>query len=254
MDKNSNSYTFIYASVMVILVAVVLSSVSGALKPLQLKNKKMEKEQNILASIGILTSPKEATDLYLKNVKKEIVVDKDGNVVSVYANGKFEKGDIRAFDIDLKKQYAAMEAGSKGQLPIFVIDQNGKTYYVIPVLGKGLWGPIWGNVALESDWNTIYGTNFGHEGETPGLGAQIAEKPTEGKIVFSQEFKGKKIFDDQGNFVSVKVIKGGVANQSAIKPIHGVDAISGSTLTSNGVSNMLYHSLGLYVEYIKKNR
>ncbi len=254
MDKNSNSYIFIYASVMVIVVAMVLSSVSGALKPLQLQNKKMEKEQNILSSIGINATPEEATKLYLENVKKEIVVDLDGNVVSVYANGKFEKGDVRAFDIDLKKQYAAIENGSKGQLPIFVIEQDGKTFYVIPVRGKGLWGPIWGNVALESDWNTIYGTNFGHEGETPGLGAEIAEKPTEGKVVFSDEFKGKKIFDDKEQFVSVSVVKGGVANQSKIKPANGVDAISGSTLTCNGVTDMLKHSLGLYVEYIKKNK
>jgi len=248
MDKNSNSYIFIYASVMVIVVAVVLSSVSGALKPMQLKNKKMEKEQNILSSIGIKATPEEATSLYLKNVKKELVVDMDGNVISVYANGKFEKGDIRAFDINLKKQYAAIDAGSKGQLPIFVINLDGKTYYVIPVRGKGLWGPIWGNVALESDFNTIYGTNYGHEGETPGLGAEIADTP------FSDKFKGKTIFDKQGNFVSVAVVKGGVANQSAILPSHGVDAISGSTLTCNGVTEMLNHSLGLYVEYIKKNK
>jgi Na+-transporting NADH:ubiquinone oxidoreductase subunit C len=248
MDKNSNSYIFIYSSVMVIVVAFVLSSVSGALKPLQLNNKKMEKEQNILSSIGISATPKEATKLYLENVKKEIVVDLDGNVVSVYANGEFEKGDVRAFDIDLKKQYAAIENGSKGQLPIFVIEQEGKTFYVIPVRGKGLWGPIWGNVALESDWNTIYGTNFGHEGETPGLGAEIADTP------FSSKFKGKTIFDDNEKFVSVTVVKGGVANQSKIKAENGVDAISGSTLTCNGVTEMLNHSLGLYVEYIKKNK
>lgn len=248
MDKNSNSYIFIYASVMVIVVAVVLSSVSGALKPLQLKNKKMEKEQNILSSIGITATPEEATSLYLKNIKKEIVVDIDGNVVSIYADGKFETGDVRAFYINLKKQYAAINNGSKGQLPIFVIEQEGKTFYIFPVRGKGLWGPIWGNVALESDFNTIYGANYGHGGETPGLGAEIADTP------FSDKFKGKQIFDDQGNFVSVAVVKGGVANQSAILPSYGVDGISGSTLTCNGVTDMLYHSLGLYVEYIKKNK
>jgi len=248
MDKNSNSYIFIYASVMVIVVALVLSSVSGALKPLQLENKKMEKEQNILASIGIKAAPKEASELFLKNVKKELVVDLDGNILSIYANGKFEKGDVRAFDINLKKEYSAINEGSKGRLPIFVIEQNDAEYYVIPVLGKGLWGPIWGNVALESDFNTIYGTNFGHEGETPGLGAEIADAP------FSNMFKGKTIFDEQGNFVSVAVVKGGVANQTAIAPSHGVDAISGSTLTCNGVTEMLKHSLGLYVEYIKKNK
>lgn len=248
MDKNSNSYIFIYASVMVILVAVVLSSVSGALKPLQMKNKEMEKMQNILSSIGISTSPEGASDLYLKNVKRELVVDKDGQLLSIYVNGTFEQGDVRAFDINLKKQYAKIDKGEKGSLPIFEIEQDGATYYVFPVRGKGLWGPIWGNVALEADFNTIYGANYGHEGETPGLGAEIADAP------FSNTFKGKQIFDEQGNFVSVAVVKGGVKNQSAIAPSHGVDGISGSTLTCNGVTEMLDRSLGLYVEYIKKNK
>ncbi len=254
MDKNSNAYTFIYASVMVILVAIVLSSASGYLKPFQERNKEMEKKQNILSSIGIFVSPEQSLKVYDEKVKKEIVVNSKGDEISVYANGKFEKGDVRAFDINLKEQYAKIDKGEEGLLPIFQIEDKGKTFYVIPVRGKGLWGPIWGNIALNSDWNTIYGANFDHEGETPGLGAEIADKPQEGKVVFSDQFKGKTIFDKNGNFVSVKVVKGGVKNQSKVKPEHGVDAISGSTLTSNGVSDMLEHSLGLYVEYIKKQK
>jgi len=254
MDKNSNAYTFIYASVMVIVVAIILSSLSGALKPYQQKNREMEKMQNILASIGVFVGPEESIAKYKELVKEELVVNKKGEVLSIYRDGKFEKGDTRAFDINLKVQYAEIEKGSDGQLPIYEIEDKGNTYYVIPVRGKGLWGPIWGNVALESDFNTIYGANFDHEGETPGLGAEIAEKPAPGKVVFSDQFKGKKIFDANGNFVSVTVVKGGVKNQSKVKPDNGVDAISGSTLTCNGVTEMLHHSLGLYVEYFKNHK
>jgi Na+-transporting NADH:ubiquinone oxidoreductase subunit C len=254
MDKNSNAYTFIYASVMVILVAIILSSVSGALKPYQQKNREMEKMQNILSSIGVFVSPEQSIDKYKELVKEEIVVNPKGEVLSIYSNGKFEKGDTRAFDINLKEEYGKIDKGEEGMLPIYEIEDQGKTYYVIPVRGKGLWGPIWGNIALESDFNTIYGANFDHEGETPGLGAEIADKPAPGKVVFSDQFKGKKIFDDNGEFVSVTVVKGGVKNQSKVKPQNGVDAISGSTLTCNGVTEMLRHSLGLYVEYFKNHK
>ncbi len=253
MDKNSNAYIFIYASVMVVLVAVVLTSANLALKPLQEKNKQNEKMINLLSSIGVEADAKDAATLYGEHLVKEVVVDKDGNELSVYSNGKFESGDIRAFNINLKTALKNIEKNNEYTLPLFVMQKDGKQYFVIPVYGKGLWGPIWGNIALESDKTTIFGVNFGHEGETPGLGAQIATPPTEGKIVFSDEFKNKKIFDESGEFTSVKVIKGGVASQNIVKPIHGVDAISGSTLTSNGVSNMIHDCLINYINYFKKD-
>ena len=117
-----------------------------------------------------------------------------------------------------------------------------------------MWAAIWGNIAFKDDLNTVYGANFSHESETPGLGAEISQPKTEGKIVFSDQFVGKTIFDATGNFVSVSTVKGGVVNQTKIAAEHGVDAISGGTLTSNGVTNMLYDCLINYVEYIKKNK
>ncbi len=253
MDKNSNTYIFIYASVMVVLVAVILTSANLALKPMQEKNKMNEKMINLLSSIGIEANAENAAELYNQYLVKEVVVDKAGNETSVYNKGKLEIGKIRAFDVNLKAALKDAEKGGEGALPLFIMSDGQQTYYIIPLFGKGLWGPIYGNVALESDKNTIFGVNFGHDSETPGLGAEIANPPVEGKVVFSDLFKQKKIFDEAGNFTSVKVIKGGVKSQSIVAPEHGVDAISGSTLTCNGVSAMLNDCMVNYENYLKKN-
>ena len=126
--------------------------------------------------------------------------------------------------------------------PLFVCNKESKLYYIIPVRGKGLWGPIWGFIALEEDMNTVYGVSFGHKTETPGLGAEISTE------VFQEKFIGKKILDEAGNFVSVKVIKG---NKGSGNP-HGVDAMSGATVTSDGVSEMIQRTLASYIPYFKK--
>ena len=107
----------------------------------------------------------------------------------------------------------------------------------------GLWGPIWGFVSLESDFNTVYGAYFDHKGETPGLGAEIAEEP------FQHQFEGKKIMED-GKFVSVNVLK--TTYKSPLGPEHRVDAISGGTITSNGTDEMLKNCLAPYVSYFEK--
>jgi Na+-transporting NADH:ubiquinone oxidoreductase subunit C len=129
-------------------------------------------------------------------------------------------------------------------LPIFVYkDENGNKKYIIPVRGKGLWGQIWGYVAINDDLNTIYGAVFDHAKETPGLGAEINQD------WFMNEFKGKKLFDDNGNFISIEVVKGGGADPA---DPHAVDAISGGTITSKGLEDMLKDSLAPYVNYFEK--
>ena len=238
---------------MVILVAAILSSASMVLKPFQEANVKAEKIQGILASANIVTDRAAAADTYSKYVVEELAVDNEGNIVSLYKDGKLEKGEIRPFDINLKVELnlkKEAKAGKKSETPvwpIFVMEKDGERSYVVPVRGMGLWGPVWGNIAFKSDFNTIAGATFDHKGETPGLGAEI-NTPW-----FEVEFKDKTIFDNSGDFVSIKVVKGGVAN-SNINPAHGVDAISGGTITSNGVSDMLYDCLENYVPYIEKNK
>jgi len=246
MNTNSNKYIFIYATVMVVLVAAILSIVAVVLKPYQDNNVKVEKMQAILTSAGIVSTPADAADLYNKHIIREILIDDKGNTVAEYADGKFISGDRRAFDVDLKVELTKKDKGEPSVMPLFECDKDGEQLIIIPVRGKGLWGPIWGNLALKSDLNTIAGVTFDHKGETPGLGAEIATKP------FQAQFVGKKLFED-GNFVSVTVVKGGVAN-SNINPIHGVDAISGGTITSTGVSKMLKDCLGNYVDYIRKHQ
>jgi len=247
MNKNSNSYIFIYASVMVVLVAVILTSANLALKPLQKKNIENEKMINLLSAIGVQSDANTAADLYNKFLVKEVIVDKEGNELSVYSKGKFEVGDSRAFDINLKSALNDIKKEGKVAMPLFVMENEGEKFYIIPVYGKGLWGPIYGNIALKSDKNTVAAVNFGHDGETPGLGAEIVNQP------FTDKFKNKQIFKD-GNFVSVSVVKGGVANQSKVAAENGVDAISGSTLTCNGVSAMLDDCVVNYVNYLKKDK
>lgn len=249
----TNKYIFTYASIMVILVAAILSTASMLLKPFQEANIKAEKIQGILAAANVETSRDQAEEVYGNKIVEELAVDPEGNVVYRYIPGEDEsKPAERPFNIKLKEQLDLKKKAQKGNTdeqplwPIFIIEKEGKQYYVVPVRGMGLWGPIWGNIAFESDFNTIAGANFDHKGETPGLGAEINTD------WFENEFKGKTIFDDEGNFVSVKVVKGGVAN-SNINPEHGVDAISGGTITSDGVTAMLESNLENYVPFIKKN-
>jgi Na+-transporting NADH:ubiquinone oxidoreductase subunit C len=234
MNKNSSSFTFIFSSVMVIVVAVLLAAAAIVLGPYQAKNVRLEKMQNILSSIGVKTTREESEKLFNQYIKEQLVLNSKGEPVT-------EK--ISAFDIDLKKELDKARLGNadKQLFPLFVFNKDGKLYYIIPVRGKGLWGPIWGYIALEGDLNTVYGASFGHKGETPGLGAEINTEE------FQKQFAGKKIFDETGNFVSVKLVKGGAAPQD----IHGVDAVSGGTITSDGVSEMLQRTIGSYLLYFK---
>ncbi|HUW08025.1 MAG TPA: NADH:ubiquinone reductase (Na(+)-transporting) subunit C [Williamwhitmania sp.] len=238
MNKQSNRYIFIYSSVMVILVAAVLAIASIVLKPFQDKNVEIEKKSNILRSVGLIAPQNVASkdkwteDAYSKHIVNTFVIDSLGN----------PKKGIDAFSIDMKAEIA--KPGKDRDLPVFEYkDDKGQVLYIIPVRGRGLWGPIWGYVSLESDFNTIAGTTFDHESETPGLGAEINTP------AFQAQFKGKKIFE--GNtFTSIKVMKGGATPGN----MHEVDAISGGTLTSRGLEAMLLDCLRPYEYYFQKNK
>ncbi|MBN2236596.1 MAG: NADH:ubiquinone reductase (Na(+)-transporting) subunit C [Bacteroidales bacterium] len=248
MNTNSNTYIFIYASVMVIIVAAVLSTAATLLKDKQLQNVKNEKMQAILASANIESTPETAETIYNQFITEEWVINKSGELTDLYKNGSFEKGSLRAFDLNMKTELYKKSKGEDFSSPLFLCQVDGNTYYIIPLLGKGLWGPIWGNIALQSDFKTIKGVVFDHKGETPGLGAEIVFP------AFTNPFIGKTIFNDEGQFTSVMVVKGGVAKLAEDQQIHGVDAISGGTITSVGVNDMIKNCLENYVPYIKSNR
>ena len=239
MKNFSNKYIFIYATVLVVIVAAVLSSTAVVLKPYQTKNIETEKIQNLLAAVNIEASFDEAEDMYKKYFKEELAINKNGEVVSRYdvATNKLE-GDVRPFVIDVKKHQAMLKSGEDVAFPLYIYEKDGQKGYVVPLQGSGLWDDIWGNIALASDFNTVIGVNFDHAGETPGLGAEIATKE------FQKPFIGKHIYDANGNFTSVPVKKNATGNE--------VDAISGGTITSTAVSDMLYNDLNFYQNYRNK--
>jgi Na+-transporting NADH:ubiquinone oxidoreductase subunit C len=235
MDKDSNKATFIFSSVMVVVIAILLSVTAISLAPFQDKNIRIEKMKNILTSVSIPTETAATEAAFNQYITKQIVLNNKGEEVT---------GTVAAFDIDLKKELDKAKTGKADEqlFPLFICNKDGKSFYIIPIRGKGLWGPIWGFISLESDKNTVYGVSFGHKSETPGLGAEIETEK------FQHQFIGKKILDESGNFVSVTVIKGGAKPDDT----HGVDAISGATITSKGVSDMFQKTLNNYIPYFKK--
>ncbi|HOS84982.1 MAG TPA: NADH:ubiquinone reductase (Na(+)-transporting) subunit C [Bacteroidales bacterium] len=241
--ERSNSYIFIYSIVMVVVVAALLSIASYSLKDTQKSNVRKEKMQNILSSIQIESTPENVEELYTKYIINSSIIDAQGKLIPyvLEPNGKIFD-TVRAFDVDMKKLYALPRA--KRTLPLFEAQKEGEKFVIIPLRGKGLWGPVWGYVALQDDNNTVYGAVFDHQGETPGLGAEI------NKDKFEHMFKGKQLFDTAGTFVSVKVKKGGAAPDD----IHGVDAISGGTITSNGVNDMIDTCVSSYASYLQSNK
>ncbi len=243
----SNAYIFRYSAIMVIVAAALLSTAAMLLKPFQERNIAIDKMGGILASAKIPdVSADNAMKLFNEYVEEEIVINQDGEVVDSYSDGKMEDG--KAFKIDMKKELYKKSKGEPYELPLYVINKDGKKLYVIPFRGVGLWGPIWGNMALSDDLNTVVGVTFDHKGETPGLGAEITTE------MFTKQFIGKKIFNDNNEFKSIVVVKGGISKLPENERIHGVDAISGGTITCNGVNDMINDILVSYLPYLQKNR
>ena len=231
MNTNKNSYTLIYAVVMVVVVALLLALVSSGLKDIQNNNVKLDKKKQILSSLNFQLDGQDANTLYEQHIVKELVLNVKGEVLSE------KMGE--AFVIDVIKENAKAEA--ERQLPLYVAEVDGQTKYIITMRGAGLWGPIWGYIALNDDKNTVFGTYFSHASETPGLGAEIALP------AFQNKFVGKHILNDARDFVSIAVMKPGQTAEGQ----DYVDGISGGTITSKGVEAMLLKSIGQYEAYLK---
>ena len=226
MDVNKNSYTIGFATIMVIIVAALLSSAAIGLKPFQSKNIEQEKKQNILKSVGVEVSREQAEIDYPIYIKEELVVNH---------LGELQEGS--AFNVDLSKELR--KNAHEQSYPLYIAEVDGEKKYIIPLRGKGLWGPIWGFISLNDDFETVFAAVFDHKGETPGLGAEI------NRDFFQLPFKGKTIMEE-GEFVSIKVQKGGAKGD-----IHKVDGISGGTITSDGVTDMIDERLSKYLPYFK---
>lgn len=235
MNRDSNAYTFLFATIMVSSVAAILAFLATFLKPMQTENMRNEKMQNILSTIGVTdVNRDEAKKFFEQYIKEQVTLNADGA----------QDDNLVAFEVDLKNEMK--KPIDKQKFPLFIAERDNKTFYVIPLRGVGLWDAIWGYVALQDDFNTIEGVSFDHKAETPGLGAEI----TTGW--FMESFIGEKIFDANGTLVGVAVAKGN--NNKTNKDDNKVDAISGATITGDGVTNMIVERLSHYKPFIEKQR
>lgn len=232
MKTNSNSYTIIYSVIIVVIVAFLLAFVSQALKPMQDANVALDKKKQILNSLNIRDlNDAQADAKYKEVVVADRVIDEKGKVLLPGTTG----GEDAGFKLD-SKDY------KEGKLALYICRVNGETKYVVPVYGMGLWGPISGYIALNADKSTVYGVYFNHESETAGLGAEIKDNKA-----WQEKFQGKKLFkngDDKAIALSVE--------KKVEDPTTQVDAVTGATLTSNGVRDMLHEALGKYLVFINQ--
>lgn len=231
MNKQSNVYTTIYIIVLVLVVGTALAVTSLALKPRQQANIDADKMRQILAAVHVAPNGGDVVGEFGKYITEQKVIDSEGKEI---------EGD--AFTIDMAEQIKLPDTERK--LPLFVCKlADGETKYIIPAYGAGLWGPIWGYIAIDADGSTVYGAYFAHQGETPGLGAEI-EKPA-----FTDQFNSSLHLFKDGKFLPIEVVKGGVAPSNGADYVNG---ISGGTITSKGVSTMLENCLTPYKTYLEQ--
>lgn len=241
MNTNSNVYTVIYTTIIVVVVAAVLAFASSSLKSKQTANIKAETLSQMMTAAGL--GDKESfskmgndavLSTYSDNIEEAFAINVKGDKIR---DLKTAKNEIELID-NFKPENKAILNGGEAHLPVYKF-KSGVT--VIPVYGAGLWGPIWGYIALQQDLKTIVGAYFDHESETPGLGAKIKDESS-----FKEQFKGK-VFDLEDSSVLFEIVKGGAPEGSENK----VDAISGATMTCNGLNKAINTWVGAYANYLK---
>jgi Na+-transporting NADH:ubiquinone oxidoreductase subunit C len=235
INKESNGYTIGFAILLVVVVGAILASISIGLKEKQTMNGVIKKKINILEALKVESDRTNAETLYSKYILENecIVINNKGEV----------KEGVKAFDVDVRKEHRdkTLKLENKN-FPLFVANNDkGEKTFIIPVVGNGLWGPIWGYVSLASDMRTIYGITFDHQGETPGLGAEIKYES------FTKLWLGEKVADESYAFNKIEVVKDGSGSQDL-----KVDGITGGTITSKGVEEMMNRAMGIYMNYFKK--
>lgn len=235
-----------FVLIMTSIVALLLAGLQNGLKSKHELNESLYSKKATLAAVAnhiegdfaSITNDK-VQDIF-QNQVKQIVVDNSGKI---YTNEELVNLGVKgglAENIDLGKENKKPVA--ERLMPVYEYTKaDGTKYYIVYARGKGLWDEIWGNIALESDLTTIAGVSFDHKGETPGLGAEIKDNKS-----WVRQFIGKKIYNENGEYVSVTVRKGGAKNDT-----YEVDGISGATITADGVSSMLKEDLKAYEPYFK---
>lgn len=241
MNTNSNIYTVIYTTIVVVIVAAALAFVSMKLGPAQQANAKAETLRQMMAAAQVepteaLYAKKnaEVLALYAENIDSAFTIDLEGNIISTLNT---EKNSIELI-ANLKAQDKEIKKGAGATLPVYVFKGG---ISVMPIYGAGLWGPVWGYVAIESDGTTIKGAYFDHESETPGLGGKIKDEPW-----FREKFSGKQVaFGSEPAFALAK-------NAESTGAANAVDAITGATMTSKGLDGALNVWFNAYSNFFGK--
>ena len=237
MDRDSNLYTFLFATIMVFVIAIVLAYTSQSLKGLQKENIRKEKMQNILSTVGVITNREGAEELYDKYIEEQIAVQNDGSIDPA----------IDVFN-DIKLVLELRKSPENQNFPLYVANIDSERFYIIPIRGNGLWNAIWGYISLKEDLNTVKGVVFDHAQETAGLGAEITQD------WFKERFINEKLFDSDNNLIGITVSKTNNDPNNEDKEDFEVDAISGATITGDGVSDMIKERLEHYVPYLNTQR
>ena len=245
MEKRTdkNLYTLLFATGMVVVVGSLLAFLASSLKPRINENKRIEKQQNILYAMGVhenegnsvaFVEDSKVAREFSKYIKTQLVITDGLNITE----------DNDAYLIDIKKEQAKAKAGESRKLPLFVGEKDGKTFYVAPIRGKGLWDAVWAYIAMDENM-IVQGAYFDHQAETAGLGANIKQR------FFMDDFIGEHLLDENGVFKGITVSKSNADPTNMIKDDNEVDAIAGATITGDGVSAMIKKDLKLYQPYFE---
>ncbi|HPY41359.1 MAG TPA: Na(+)-translocating NADH-quinone reductase subunit C [Thiolinea sp.] len=254
LPNDSRKKTFIVAFVLCLVCSIAVSAAAVMLKPVQDKNKQLDKQRNIVA-IADLAQDGMSVDQAFQQVEAKLVDLQTGEYVEQGIDPQTFDARSAAVDpkqnlvLTKKQDTASIKRRAKYATVYLVKDPQGKLQKVIlPIYGYGLWSTLYGFLALEGDVNTIVGLGFYEHGETPGLGGEV-DNPN-----WKAQWKGKKAFDEQGN-IAIKVTKSPVAEADP-RAVYDIDALSGATLTSNGVNNLVHFWLGPdgFGPYIQKLR
>ena len=245
INTEKNSYTVIFAAIMVVVVGSLLAFVASGLKPKIHENQRFEKQQNILYAMGVNENEGDGDVTFIPTSSVEADFSKYITEQLVVEGAKAIKMD-NAYLINVRKELAKAKKGEAAELPLLIGEKDGKKFYIIPMYGKGLWDAIWGYISLD-DHMVVQGVYFDHKGETPGLGANIKQR------FFMDDFKGESIMS--GNkFEGITVAKGNGDPLNTDKEDNKVDALAGATITGNGVTAMIKDCIKLYKPYLETIR
>lgn len=242
INTEKNTYTVLFAAVMVAVVGAILAYLASGLKPFIKENERFEKQQNILYAMGVNENEDDGSVNFIPTDRVEEVFTQYIKEQLVISGDQITQDD-QAYLIDMKKQLSAIKDGQTPRLPVFIGEKDGQTFYILPMYGKGLWDAIWGFIALD-DQMMVQGVYFDHKAETPGLGANIKQR------FFMDDFEGESIMNN-GRLAGIKVVKGNNDPVNNDKQDNQVDALAGATITGNGVTAMIYESLKIYKDYLE---